>query len=51
MKAYFEGQGAIPPGLWEQWDGEDADGDGVISWDEFSGPKGLEDDEDVKAEL
>jgi len=27
----------MPDGLWES---EDKDGDGVISWDEFSGPKG-----------
>jgi len=37
--AYFknEGQEEIPEGL---WDSEDKDGDGFISWEEFSGPKG-----------
>eukprot|EP00930_Biecheleria_cincta_P044531 TRINITY_DN3063_c0_g1_i1.p1 TRINITY_DN3063_c0_g1~~TRINITY_DN3063_c0_g1_i1.p1 ORF type:complete len:180 (-),score=46.59 TRINITY_DN3063_c0_g1_i1:179-718(-) len=37
--AYFkkEGQDEIPEGLWND---EDKDGDGVITWEEFSGPKG-----------
>jgi len=37
--AYFkkQGQDEVPPELWEK---EDTDGDGHISWDEFSGPKG-----------
>lgn len=40
IDAYFEKMGrAVPDGLWEN---EDKDGDGKISWDEFSGPKGTE---------
>ena len=31
------GQDEVPPELWEN---EDKDGDGFISWEEFSGPKG-----------
>mmetsp|Transcript_24979 Transcript_24979/g.48793 ORF Transcript_24979/g.48793 Transcript_24979/m.48793 type:complete len:209 (+) Transcript_24979:55-681(+) len=43
---YFEkyGDGKIPEGMWEH---EDADSDGFISWEEFSGPKG----ESAKDEL
>ncbi|KAL7527815.1 hypothetical protein ACHAXR_002146 [Thalassiosira sp. AJA248-18] len=39
VAAYFKamGQDEVPPELWER---EDADKDGFISWDEFSGPKG-----------
>merc|ERR1712150_46955 len=39
IEAWFKSQGApeVPEGLWEQ---EDKDGDGFISWEEFSGPKG-----------
>jgi FK506-binding protein 14 len=38
IEAYFEKMGApVPDALWET---EDKDGDGVISWEEFSGPKG-----------
>ncbi len=33
------GRRSLPPGFWEK---EDADGDGYISWDEFTGPKGDE---------
>jgi len=38
MIAYFKGQGedSVPDGLWES---EDVDKDGLISWDEFTGPK------------
>lgn len=37
--AFFVSQGAeeIPPELWAQ---EDKDGDGIIDWSEFGGPKG-----------
>jgi len=37
--AYFkkQGQEKLPDGL---WDGEDKDGDGFITWEEFGGPKG-----------
>jgi FK506-binding protein 14 len=37
--AFFKKQGKdeLPPGLWES---EDKDQDGVITWEEFSGPKG-----------
>lgn len=35
---YFEGMGKeLPEGLMES---EDKDGDGFVSWDEFTGPKG-----------
>jgi len=39
VEAYFKnmGQDTVPPELWEN---EDKDGDGFISWEEFSGPKG-----------
>merc|ERR1719203_388427 len=40
VAAYFKktsGRDEIPDGLWEN---EDKDGDGFISWAEFSGPKG-----------
>uniref|UniRef100_A0A7S1H5P0 peptidylprolyl isomerase n=1 Tax=Thalassionema nitzschioides TaxID=33649 RepID=A0A7S1H5P0_9STRA len=39
MTAFFTKQGApeIPEGLWES---EDKDGDGVVTWEEFNGPKG-----------
>ena len=39
VAAYFKqmGQDDVPDGL---WDNEDADSDGHISWEEFSGPKG-----------
>jgi len=39
VAAYFKGMGQdeVPQAL---WDDEDKDGDGTISWDEFSGPKG-----------
>jgi len=39
VEAYFKDVVGrdIPEGLWE---GEDKDGDGIISWEEFSGPKG-----------
>ena len=41
VEVYFTklGQPGIPDGLWER---EDADKDGFISWEEFSGPKGNE---------
>merc|ERR1711934_494059 len=32
-----QGQDELPPDLWKS---EDKNGDGVVSWDEFSGPKG-----------
>lgn len=37
--AFFKAQGKdeLPPGMWEH---EDKNGDGFISWGEFSGPKG-----------
>ena len=37
--AFFKKQGRdeLPEGLWEK---EDKNEDGVISWEEFSGPKG-----------
>jgi len=43
VEAFFqEKHGAsTPEGLWEN---EDKDGDGVISWDEFGGPKGTKDE-------
>jgi FK506-binding protein 14 len=38
VEAYFENIGqAMPDGLWSM---QDKNGDGVISWEEFSGPKG-----------
>ncbi|EJK52763.1 hypothetical protein THAOC_27931 [Thalassiosira oceanica] len=39
VEGYFKkmGQDDVPPELWEN---EDKDGDGFISWEEFSGPKG-----------
>jgi len=38
IEAYFKQMGMdVPEQLWEH---EDTNGDGVISWDEFSGPKG-----------
>lgn len=38
IAAYFSGQGKeMPEGLMEE---EDTDGDGFVSWEEFSGPKG-----------
>ena len=38
LMEYFEMQGSsLPEGLMER---EDKDGDGFISWEEFSGPKG-----------
>jgi len=38
IDAYFVQMGSTTPdGLWEK---EDTDGDGIISWEEFSGPKG-----------
>jgi len=38
IEAYFVQMGSTTPdGLWEK---EDTDGDGIISWEEFSGPKG-----------
>ena len=39
MLAFFKKQGRDerPEGLWEK---EDKNEDGVISWEEFSGPKG-----------
>lgn len=42
--AHFKenGQDAIPDGL---WDSEDKDGDGFITWEEFSGPKGEDKEE------
>jgi FK506-binding protein 14 len=42
--AFFKGQGKdeLPPGM---WDHEDKNGDGFISWAEFSGPKGEEEPE------
>mmetsp|Transcript_3760 Transcript_3760/g.4614 ORF Transcript_3760/g.4614 Transcript_3760/m.4614 type:complete len:215 (+) Transcript_3760:71-715(+) len=47
IDAYFEKMGMpTPDALWEQ---EDANSDGVISWDEFSGPKG--DSNPAKEEL
>lgn len=33
------GRRSLPPGFWES---QDTDGDGYISWDEFTGPKGDE---------
>ena len=42
MQAWFAEQSAeIPEGLWET---EDKDGDGIITFDEFGGPKGLPQD-------
>lgn len=43
--AHFKKQGRneLPDGLWES---EDKDKDGVISWSEFSGPKGKNDPKD-----
>ena len=44
LQAWFKEQGAdLPDGLWET---EDKDEDGVISFDEFGGPKGLPMEED-----
>jgi FK506-binding protein 14 len=44
---YFKSKGMeVPEGLWPS---EDKDGDGIISWDEFTGPKG--DQDPAKAEL
>jgi hypothetical protein len=39
LARYFAGKGwqKIPDGLWER---TDANKDGIISWDEFDGPKG-----------
>ena len=39
IEAYFYslGQSKVPDALWEK---EDKDKDGIITWDEFSGPKG-----------
>jgi hypothetical protein len=38
IEAFFGQQGRpVPDGLWEN---EDKNGDGSISWEEFSGPKG-----------
>lgn len=39
---FFVGRGMqkIPDGLWER---NDANKDGIISWDEFEGPKGTKD--------
>lgn len=39
VMAFFKSQGKdeLPPGMWES---EDKDGNGFISWEEFSGPKG-----------
>ena len=38
IEAFFVNQGgAMPEGLWED---EDKDGDGWVSWEEFTGPKG-----------
>ena len=34
---YASINGKVPAALWKH---EDKDGDGVITWDEFSGPKG-----------
>ena len=51
MQSYFEEKGAVPPGIREQFEEEDADRDGLISWEEFSGPKGEDDDEPQKSEL
>jgi len=44
LMAFFKEQGrdSIPDGLFEK---EDLDKDGVISWEEFSGPKGTSSDE------
>lgn len=41
---YFKGQGldSVPDGLWES---EDLDKNGLISWDEFTGPKGGSEEE------
>lgn len=40
IAAYFETMGQpVPAELWEH---EDKNGDGKVSWDEFSGPKGTE---------
>ena len=41
--SFFKRQGKdeLPPGMWES---EDKDGDGFISWEEFSGPKGQKED-------
>jgi FK506-binding protein 14 len=41
--AFFKQQGKneLPAGLWES---EDKDGDGFLSWDEFSGPKGTKEE-------
>jgi len=43
LMAFFKEQGrdSIPDGLFEK---EDLDKDGVISWEEFSGPKGTSDE-------
>lgn len=48
VEAYFKQMGADMPA--ELWDAEDKNGDGVIDWEEFSGPKGDE-PPTVKAEL
>ena len=49
IDAFFEQQGRpVPEGLWEN---EDKDGDGVISWEEFSGPKGDSPPNAAKEEL
>lgn len=38
MEAWFKKDNEeVPPGL---WDTEDKDGDGVVTWEEFGGPKG-----------
>lgn len=47
MQAWFSEQGAeIPEGLWET---EDKDGDGVVTFEEFGGPKGVPMDEEDQA--
>lgn len=44
MEAWFKKDGEeVPPGLWET---EDKDGDGVISFEEFGGPKGIPQEEE-----
>lgn len=44
MQAWFAEQGAeVPEGLWET---EDKDGDGIITFEEFGGPKGIPQDQE-----
>lgn len=49
IEAFFKKQGApMPEGLMKD---EDKNGDGVVSWDEFGGPKGTTNPKEDKKEL